>query len=634
MSLGFAGKILYVNLREKSYRTEPTEKYQEWIGGRSLGSFLLSKHPDLSRPEIARQPIAVSAGPLIGTGIPLGTRTAVTARNLISGGFCFSNVGGDYGTRMKMAGFDSIVIEEASDSPVYILLRSSGVEIVPASDLWGKLTSEFLQCMFDRYATEDLSYIGIGPGGEKQLNIACLMVDRGHAAGWGGSGAIFGAKNLKAVVAIGNTKIPVFDEQGLLRKNEELNYRIAGSEAMSLLVRGGTHGMAGAGGYAGTVPNAINNMNDEYMSLEKIAPIREHAFDPWVEQRSGCYECKIDCLHRYTMNTKKYGQVNFEGLHANSVRGLGTNWGVLDAEDLAKAHTLCNDYGLDVDGVSSSIAYAIEAAENGMLPDEYLRGMDLKWGNGEAAVKLVEEICENRGFGKILALGVYRAAQIVGNGTEVFAMTTKKIGMNEQGLRSHRAWALGIMASTRGSGHLGGSPQTENRQISPEAGNKVFKNPKAGKPDAYEGKGKLVAWTSGIKVIIDSLGLCYFAYSWYDVSLGNPYDLVEMLYLATGIKITTDELLQKGLRVHHLERYLSYLYGGFTRKDDSVPDRFYTTSVADGPFKGSHLDREPVNKMLNEYYQELGWNIETGLPEAELLKSKGLGYLLDIPKTK
>ncbi|HEX2981411.1 MAG TPA: aldehyde ferredoxin oxidoreductase C-terminal domain-containing protein, partial [Anaerolineaceae bacterium] len=265
-----------------------------------------------------------------------------------------------------------------------------------------------------------------------------------------------------------------------------------------------------------------------------------------------------------------------------------------------------------------------------ILSADQLHGLKLAWGNGEAAVALVEEMIDQRGLGAILGKGVYEAAKIIGNGSEQYAMTTKKTGINEQGIRSHRAWALGILTSTRGSGHLGGSPQVENRQISAELGNRVFKNPMAGVPDAYDGKGKLVAWSSGVKVLIDSLGLCYFAYSWYDVSIGNPYDLVEMLYLATGVRMSVDELMQRGLRCHHLERYLSYVFGGYTRKDDMVPDRFFDTPVSDGRYKGARLDHEKVDAMLDEYYETLGWDVESGLPTAEFLTEQGLGYLLEI----
>ena len=195
-------------------------------------------------------------------------------------------------------------------------------------------------------------------------------------------------------------------------------------------------------------------------------------------------------------------------------------------------------------------------------------------------------------------------------------------------MRSHRAWALGFMTSTRGGGHLGGSPQTENRQISPEIGAKLFGNPKAGIPQAYEGKGKLVAMTAVIKVIVDSIGLCYFTYGWYDLSIGSIDELAEMYYLATGIKLSGKELYQKGLRIHALERYLSYRLGGFTRKDDMLPDRFFDTEVQAGPHKGAHLHHDKVEEALDEYFKTLEWDVETGLPSEENLKELDLGYLL------
>jgi aldehyde:ferredoxin oxidoreductase len=223
------------------------------------------------------------------------------------------------------------------------------------------------------------------------------------------------------------------------------------------------------------------------------------------------------------------------------------------------------------------------------------------------------------GLGALLADGTARAAERIGNGSEQYALTVKGVGINEQGIRSHRAWALGVMTATRGSGHLGGSPQTENRRVSKEVGAQVFGVPMAGIATAYEGKGKLAAWTEGIKVIIDSLGLCYFLYGWYDASLGNPAEMAEWLQLATGSPLTGKELHWQGLRVHTLERWLNYRLAGFDRKDDRVPDRFYDTGNSGGEYAGAHLDRAEVERMLDEYYAALHWNAAQGLPGPEAL---------------
>jgi len=255
-------------------------------------------------------------------------------------------------------------------------------------------------------------------------------------------------------------------------------------------------------------------------------------------------------------------------------------------------------------------------------------GVHLKWGD-RSLVALVRQIGERIALGEILSEGVYAASQRIGKGSEAYAMTIKKVGVNEGSMRSHRAWALGIITSTRGAGHLGGSPQTENRRISAEAGQRILGNPSAGVPDSYEGKGKLVAWTEGLKAVIDSLGLCYFAYGWYDLSFGNLDELAEMLYLATGNKIDGNELLEMGLQTHTLERYLTYRLAGYSRKDDQPPARLYDQPVSDGVYKGAHLDREMVARELEAYYEYLGWDAETGLPTEENLRAIGLGHLIE-----
>jgi aldehyde:ferredoxin oxidoreductase len=628
MSLGYAGKILWVDLAHAEFREEPTEDYLEWIGGRGLGSFLLFRHQERNDNSPEGEFIVIAAGPLVATGLPLGTRTAVIARNRLSGGISYSNAGGDFGNRLKMAGYDAVVVYGVSQTPVYLLLQGSKAKLIEASSLSGLKLSELREALYEVYGPSSLSFLGIGPAGEREIGVSCLIADRAHAAGWGGSGAIFGAKRLKAVVAIGDQLVSAFDEARVREKAQQLDWRISTSEAAAGLIRGGTHGMAGAGGYSGLVPTAVKNLQDEYLSPKESAPIREEAFRQWEIDRLGCVGCGVRCLHLYEMESSKYGRLISEGMHANSVRGLASNWGVDDPEDLLMAHTLCNEYGLDVDGVSAAVAFALECAEQGFIPEEQDGGIYLKWGDGHSAVELVRQIGEGIGLGKTLGRGVFEAAEEIGNGSQKLAMTVKRVGINEQGLRSHRAWALGIMASTRGGGHLGGSPQTENRRISPEVGQRIFRNPRAGDPSAYEGKGRIVAWTEGLKCVIDSLGLCYFIYGWYDLSMGNPDELAELLYLVTGMKMSGDELHRWGLRCHTMERYFSYVHGGYSRKDDKLPERLFQGEVSGGPYHGAHLDHDAVEEMLDEYYAYLGWDVRTGLPTEETLKGLGLDFLV------
>jgi len=628
MSYGYAGKILWIDLNTGKSYDEPTEKYTDWIGGRSLGSYLLSQQLDLLESEPSNQPIIIATGPLVAIGIPLGTRTAVSARNQVSGGFCYSNVGGDFGTCLKMAGYDALVIHGASSRPVYVLLHNDKCLIHPADEIWGMTITPMQEYLHKKYGKTNLSFIGIGLAGEHGSNISCLMVDQAHAAGWGGSGMLFGIKKLKAIVAQGSKAVSAFDIVGLKSKARQLEWRLGASEAIAAIRRGGTHGIAGAGGFSRMVPTAVRNLQDEFLPDEELSPIREEAFHRWKKKHTGCVGCSISCLHYYTLENKRYGTLNVEGMHANSVRGLGTNLGVNDPIDLIKLHHTVNEYGLDVDGVSAAIAFALECADHGILDRHQPGDITLEWGNGPCIVALIEQIACQNGLGKLLSEGVYDAAHKIGRGSEQYAMTTKRVGINEQGLRSNRSWALGIMTSTRGGGHLGGATQAENKRYSLEVGTSLFGNPNAGDPYSYKGKGKMVAWTEGLKAIIDSLGLCYLAYGWNEPSLGNMDELADILYLATGVRMTGDGLHRQGIRTHTLERYLSYRLGGFTRKDDRLPDRIYDTAVSSGLYEGAHLDREKVNQALEEYYDSLGWNPDTGLPSVDLMKQMGIAYLI------
>jgi aldehyde:ferredoxin oxidoreductase len=628
MSSGYGGNTLWVDLSSGELRAEPTEIYRDWIGGRGLGSYLLSMHQpaDAHLPE--QELILIAAGSLVATPLPLATRTAVVARNRLSGGISYSNVGGDFGIRLKMAGYDAVVIKGVSPVPVYLVLQDCAARLLPATALWGLKITELRQKLKQLHVPQPFSFLGIGPAGERQVSISCLIADRAHAAGWGGSGAILGAKRLKALVAIGDQPVRVRHDARVKAKAHQLAWRIHASPPMAGLVRGGTHGLAGAGGYSGLVPTAVRNMQDEYLTPEESAPINEASFKDWETGRTGCLGCTIQCLHLYDVESHKYGRFSSEGMHANSVRGLGSNWGIADPKDLLMAHTLCNEYGLDVDGVSSSVAFALECADHGILPRQQEGGIQLNWGDGPSAVKLVRQIGERTGLGRLLGQGVARAAQEVGNGSHHLAMTVKQVGINEQGLRSHRAWALGLMTSTRGGGHLGGSPQTENRRLPPEAGRWLFNNPHAGDPESYEGKGKLTAWTEGLKCVVDSLGLCYFAYGWYDPSFASLDELAELHYLTTGAELTGRDLHNWGLRCHTMERAFSHLHGGYSRPDDTLPERFFTEPVSSGPYQGAHLDREKVEAMLDEYYDYLGWDVATGLPSDAMLRTLELTFLL------
>ena len=620
------GKIIFINLSIGTCQEAELKHYWKWLGGRMLGAHLLSKSKTLHAKNPSEQPIIIAPGLLVGSGYPAANRSAIIARNQISGGFLYSSVGGDFGHRMKLAGYAGIVIEGASPAPVVIVLTEKGVRIQPAEELWKLNIPEFQKRLLNKYDSKTLSFLAIGRAGENEVKLSCLFADTGHAAGWGGSGAIFGAKKLKAILVDGKKPLMNSYQARVKAKTAQLLRRMYSSELLANLKRVGTHGTSFAGGIAKVGPVSAYNFRDEYLPAEKIEPLREEQFQKWEISREGCFGCPVNCLHKYQIPSKEYGLIEGEGMHTNSVRGFGTLIGVTDQEALFKIHTLCNEYGMNVDGVASSVAFILECAENELIPVDQGDGIQLRWGDGKSIVKVVEQIGENKGIGKLLAKGTYEASMEIGVASQPFAMVTKKVGINEQGLRSHRGWALSIMVSNRGGGHLGGSPMTEYLKMSPEVGTRLYGVPTAGNPDVYDGKGKLVALTECYKVIVDSLGLCYFIYGWNEPSIGGYEELSEMIYLATGRMIQPKNLKMKGLMGHTLERCLTYSLSGFHRKDDMLPERFFDTPISDGPYKGKHLDHEKVENALSEYYDTLGWEAKTGLPTKEQFRKFGIPY--------
>lgn len=386
--------------------------------------------------------------------------------------------------------------------------------------------------------------------------------------------------------------------------------------------------MAGVGGWSGLVPTSVRNLQEEYWDPEKAKKLSEVAYKKYEKRRTGCLNCPLACLHWYEM--ERAGELlACEGMHANSVRGFGSNWDVDDPYAVLKAHALCNQLGLDVDGVSASIAWAIECYEKGIINKNETMGLELQWGHARDLLRLIEAIAYCRGFGSILGHGVNEAARIVGRGSEKFAMQVKGVGINEQGVRSHKAWSLGIAVSSRGGGHLSGSPQTENRQLPAWVGKWLFDNEEAGNPISYTGKGRLVYWYEIYKALVDSLGICYFNAGWYEVALTDVDNFALLYSYLTGIDLTKNKMWDIGRRIVNMEKAFNTVHAGFTREHDILPDRVMKEPLSCGPYQGQYMDSGKFQVMLDEYYSCHGWDVQTGLQKADNLKKLGAQETLD-----
>lgn len=623
-------KVARVNLSQRSVKISNSERYYQWLGGRGFGARIIFDEIDRETdPLDPANKLIFATGILTGTDMPGSSRTALVTKNVLNKGISFSSGGGDFGPALKNSGIDAIIIEGRSDKPAFLLVDDGKLAIMPADELWGKTTwdcVDHIRCAIDDPGAEIAS---IGPAGENLVKIACVMIDKSHALAWGGSGAIMGSKNLKAIaVKSGGRKIKANEPDRFNREVKKYEWVLKSSSASHALKKGGTHGMAGVGGWSGIVPTAVNNLQEEYWDPEKSKKINQEAYRPYETGRINCYNCPLYCLHLYRMEND--GEVlECEGMHANSVRGFGSNWGVDHPYAVLKAHSLCNMLGLDVDGVSSTIAWAIECSESGILPIEETGGIKLAWGDYKTLLPLIKEIAYKSGFGRVLAEGVFNAAKRFGEKSLHCAMHIKQVGLNEQGVRSHKAWAFGMAVSARGGGHLSGSPQVENRQLPSNIGRWLFENEDAGKPTSYLKKGQLVGWYEIYKALVDSLGMCYFTAGWYEVALADINSFVETYNSLLGRNITTEELWNRGRYVINLEKAFNTVHAGFQRVDDTLPSRIMTKPLTEGPYKGELFDPAQMEKMLDEYYNYHEWDPVTGLQIPDKLSELGF---IDIAK--
>jgi len=625
-SSGWAGRLLRVNLTEMRCEIEPIDPYLSFLGGRGLSDWILfEESPHDIQPTDPQSVIALGAGPLVGMLAPGASRLNVSTKSVLTHGISTANVGGHFGAELKYAGFDQIVIQGKASYPMFLWVHNGRAEIRSARGLWGKTTWETEEAIRKELQDEKVRVACIGPAGENLCAQACLIADKARAAGWGGCGAVFGSKNLKAIAVRGTMPVKVFNPEAFWSYTIKLQERISRSRAAQILHRYGTHGAYGVGGPFGSTPQGVRNHQDEYWPAEKGMHLREIVFrEKWEIGRTACFSCPISCTHLYKLPVKDGRSLIVEGVHTNTVRGLGSNLDITDPEAILLGQALINQLGLNTDGVASVIGWAFEAYERGLLTLEDTDGLELSWGNAQAMLALLEQIAYRKGLGDLLARGVKEASRILGRGSEAFAMHTKGQEMNEQTVRSHKGWALGIFTSTRGSGHLNGASLIERLGMEPERAKALFGTEEVARPESYEGKGKATAWFESFKSVVDSLGICYYMTLWIDLELIGLEDMAVLLESATGKTIEAQELLTIGERIYNIEKAFNTLHAGLTRKDDVGPKRFYETPISAGPFAGASLDLQKYNNMLDEYYLAHGWDLASGWQTSSCLDRLGL----------
>ena len=592
--------LLRVNLSTGKISTEPIADalLRRFVGGRGVGTKLLVDHMDPRvDPLDAANPLIFATGPLTGTFAPTGGRYMVVTKSPLTGAVACSNSGGYWGPALRYAGYDYLMIEGAAKRPVYLWINDDRVEIRDAAHVWGKLVAETEDTI--RAATHpDARVACIGPGGENLSRVACVMNDKGRAAGRSGVGAVMGAKRLKAVACYGTKGLRMIHPQDFARSARTAVGQVAASPVGSGLTMLGTAGTVSYMNHIGMLPTN-NFQRGVFEHADAVNGERVRA-DFMVRNR-GCHSCTINC-GRVTKITG-HGSLDGhgEGPEYETIFGLGTTCGVGNLAAIIKANYLCNELGLDTIEAGCTIATAMELAQRGYLPEKDV-GFRLQFGDVDALLELIEAMAYRRGFGDLLAEGGYRVAEKLRPSGVVHRLEETSV----RRLRSARLGGHGASYATsnRGACHLRGYAVSLEH----------FGNPVKLDPFTTQDKGMWLATLQNQTSFVDASGICLFS-----TMAMAPQTLADMVGYALDMPIDEAEMQQIGDRIWNLERLYNNA-AGLMRADDSLPPRMLQEPLTEGMVKGHVV---PLEQMLDDYYQFRGWDAE-GRPTPAKLAQLGL----------
>lgn len=598
---GYNGKILRIDLtnRECTLESLDEEKAKKFIGARGLGvKTLLEEIDPKIDPLSIENKLVIVTGPITGAPMPTSGRYMVVTKAPLTGTIAISNSGGKWGTELKNAGYDMIIVQGKSDVPVYVNIEDDKIEIKEANHLWGKTSLETTKILCNEN-NERAKVLCIGPAGEKLSLMAAIMNDIDRAAGRGGVGAVMGSKNLKAIVVKGSGKVKVFNEEEAKKVSLE-KIKILREDP----VAGGglpTYGSA-------VLVNIINengvhpvrNFQKSYTDeADKISG--ETLTEDCLVRKNPCYRCPIACGRWVKLDDgTECGGPEYETLWS-----FGSDCDVYDLNAINVANMLCNEYGLDTISAGATIAAAMELYEKGYIKDEDIKedGLSLKWGDAEAVVGWTKKMALREGFGDKMADGSYRLCESYG--VPEFSMTVKKQELPAYDPRGIQGHGITYAVNNRGGCHIKGY------MISPE----ILGYPEKLDRFSLEGKAAYAKIFHDLTAVIDSLGLCIFT----TFGLGVQ-DYVDMYNVVVGGKLhDAESIMEAGDRIWTLEKLFN-LKAGIDSSHDTLPKRLLKEPIPEGPSKGCV---HKLSELLPEYYAIRGWD-KNCIPSEDTLKKLGL----------
>jgi aldehyde:ferredoxin oxidoreductase len=604
MSNGFMGRTLFVDLTTGSMAEEPTDEsvVRDYLGGYGVGVKVLY---DRMKPGVdplgPDAMLGFTSGPLTGTPALTSGRYTVVGKSPLTGTWGDSSSGGDFGPYMKFAGYDFVFFTGISPKPVYLLLDEGQASLQDAAHLWGKDTQVTDDQLRDEYGKRHTRVSCIGQAGEMQSLIACVMNDKGRAAGRSGLGAVMGSKMLKAIVARGTIKVPMHDarEATLMRRRWIPKLNEGGDLFHEYGTAGITEGLVALG------DSPVKNWGGSSVDFPTVEKIGGDEVISEQAKRYGCWRCTIACgghMKAGAGRAKESHKPEYETLTM-----AGTNILNDDLESIIRFNDICNAAGLDTISAGSAVSFAVESFQNEIISLDDV-GFELNWGDGETVTSLVDLIARREGIGEILADGVRSAAEKFGQGADEFA-----VHAGGQELPAHDPkFVPSLSVSYRMDATPGRHTQGGVGWI---MGDGVMEDTR---PDKYsaEGFGELQIKAASWVHVANTTGICLFGFNSYNVSF-----VTEFLETITGAKYTHEELELAGERIGTL-RHMFNLREGLNPLEMEFNDRALgKTPQTEGPNEGVTIDDD---SLIADYLRALDWDQVTTRPSDSKLEALGL----------
>jgi aldehyde:ferredoxin oxidoreductase len=615
------GTILRVDLSTGKITKEPLSEdlAYNFIGGRGINSKILY---DETGP--ATDPLGLDNRFIIGTGPTSGTlglgngRFTVTAKSPLTGILGDASGGGAFGSEVKFAGYDHIVIHGRAQKPVYLWVNDGEVIIKDAQHLWGKNTWETAELIREELGDRDIKTLCIGQAGENLVKYACPITNDERAPAETGMGAVMGSKNLKAVAVRGSQSVKVANPE---RYEEIIRKWYEDIPKQHLTPLHKSVGVTYLIKLFNQVYNlGIRNSQELHRPEEEISHFFGENFVPkYLVRHVACFSCPHTSQKFVQIHDGPYAGEKGMRPEYGPLASMCTQLGVFDFPFGLKVVNMLNQYGIDAQELGPTMAMAFECYQRGILTRKDTDGLKLEWGDQKTIFDLIRKVVYREGFGAILAEGCLNAAKKIGKGAEKYAYHIKGKSHPDR-LTAYIPAVLGFALASRGWDHLRG---TVFPHVTPSSGPPKFWD--------YDAKyAKMVTDREHIDTAADSLEICKWLteFELMEEGLGGVPRMAEVLSALTGVDFSEDRLHKACDKIYNIER--AYLAKhGIRRKDDVPPRHFLEMPIPDGPSKGQTIDREKFEALKDAFYELRGSDKKTGAPKRETLEQLGLKYVAD-----